>query len=66
MGGSCSTHGRDEKCMQNLLENLKGRNHSEDLGEDGRKILEWITGKRDGKMWTELIWLKTVVSGGFL
>jgi hypothetical protein len=28
-----------------LLENLKGKDHSEDLGEDGRIILEWILGK---------------------
>jgi hypothetical protein len=25
-----------------LSENLKGRDHSEDLGVDGRIILEWI------------------------
>jgi hypothetical protein len=37
-------HGRDEKVMQFWLENLKGRDHSEDLGVDG-KILEWILGK---------------------
>jgi hypothetical protein len=27
------------------LENLKGRDHSEDLGVDERIILEWILGK---------------------
>jgi hypothetical protein len=27
------------------LENLKGKNYSEDLGVDGRIILEWILGK---------------------
>jgi hypothetical protein len=27
------------------LENLNGRDHSEDLGVDGRIILEWILGK---------------------
>jgi hypothetical protein len=27
------------------LENLKGRDHLEDLGVDGRIILEWILGK---------------------
>jgi hypothetical protein len=27
------------------LENLKGRNHLEDLGVDGRIILGWILGK---------------------
>jgi hypothetical protein len=41
MGGTCRTHGRDEKCIQYFcLKNLKG-DHSEDLGVDGRIILEW-------------------------
>jgi hypothetical protein len=31
-------------------ENLKGRDHSEDLGVDERIILEWILGKQGGKM----------------
>jgi hypothetical protein len=34
------------------LENLKGRGHLENLGVDGRIILQWILGKRDGKVWT--------------
>jgi hypothetical protein len=34
-----------------LLENLKGRGHFEDLGEDGKIILEWILGKEGGIMW---------------
>jgi hypothetical protein len=45
MGGACSTHRRDEKCVQNP----KGREHSEDIGIDGRIVLEWILGKRVGK-----------------
>jgi len=28
-----------------MSENLKERNHSEDLGIDGKIILEWILGK---------------------
>jgi hypothetical protein len=31
-------------------ENLKGRDYSEDLGVDGKIILEWILGKHGGKM----------------
>jgi len=27
------------------MENRKGRDHSEDIGVDGRIILEWILGK---------------------
>jgi hypothetical protein len=32
------------------LENLKGRDHSEDPGIDGRIISEWLLGKQVGKM----------------
>jgi hypothetical protein len=32
------------------LENLKGRDHSEDLGIDGNVILEWILRKQGGKV----------------
>jgi hypothetical protein len=46
MGGVCSTHGRDEKFRQYFgWKKLKGRDHSEDLGVDGRIILDWILGK---------------------
>jgi hypothetical protein len=34
------------------LENLKGREHSEDLGVDGR-INEWIVEKQGGEVWTQ-------------
>jgi hypothetical protein len=45
MGGACNTHGRDKKCTQNLLGKLKGGDHSEDIGVDGKIILEWILWK---------------------
>jgi hypothetical protein len=37
-------HGRYEKCLKAFPDpkNLKGRDHAEDLGVDGRIILDWI------------------------
>jgi hypothetical protein len=37
------------------LENLKGRYHPEDLGVDGRIILEWILVIYSGKLWAGCI-----------
>jgi hypothetical protein len=46
MGGICSTHRKDEKCLTIFwLENLNGRDHFEDLGVDVRILLEWILEK---------------------
>jgi hypothetical protein len=39
-------------------ENLKGRKHLEDLGEDERIILKCILKKQDGRVCTGLIWLR--------
>jgi hypothetical protein len=47
-----------------LLENLTGRNHVEDLGVDGKIILNWILGKKPGRVWTGFIWLRIGTSGG--
>jgi len=38
-----------------LSECLNGRGHAEELGVDGKKILEWILGKVGGEMWTGFI-----------
>jgi hypothetical protein len=38
MGMSCSLHGRDEKSIQNFSQKTRREN----LGTDGRIILEWI------------------------
>jgi hypothetical protein len=49
-----------------LVEKMKGRDHAQDLGVDGKITLEWISRKQDGKVWSEFIWLKIGTSGGFL
>jgi hypothetical protein len=48
------------------LENLKGRYHFEDLGVDRMIILEWISGKWGGRVWTGFNWLRIGTSGGIL
>jgi hypothetical protein len=40
------------------LGNLKGRDHLEDLGIDGRIIFEWTLGKFGGRVCTGCIWLR--------
>jgi hypothetical protein len=50
MGVECSTQGRNENPVQNLLSgNLKERDHAEDLSVDGKIILELYTGNRIGR-----------------
>jgi hypothetical protein len=45
------------------LEMPNGRDHSEDIGIDGKIILECILGKYGEKVWTRFIWLKIGTSG---
>jgi hypothetical protein len=66
IGGSCSMHGKYKKYIKIWSGNLKGRYYSEDLGIDGKIILEWVLGKWDGKVWTGCIWLRIGISGRFL
>jgi len=43
---------RDEKCIPNFSrKNLKGKDHSEELGINGKEILHLILGKYNGKLW---------------
>jgi hypothetical protein len=48
-------HGSSEESVQNFCQNnLKGKDHLEDLGIDGRIIL-WLLEKYGGKVWTGFI-----------
>jgi hypothetical protein len=42
IGGACSIHGRDKKCIKSFGQNLKGRDHLGDIGIYGRIMLEWV------------------------
>jgi len=64
MNGTCSTNG-DEKYIQSLVENLKGRGHLEDTDIDGRIIFKWILRKHN-MMWIGFIWLTAGTSGWIL
>jgi hypothetical protein len=45
-----------------LVGNLNEKDHSENLGVDGKIVLEWIL----RKVWVGFIWLRTETSGGLL
>jgi hypothetical protein len=47
-----------------LVGKLNGRDHSEDLGVDGKLIVEWIVRKWGEKFWTGFIWLRIGTSDG--
>jgi hypothetical protein len=49
-------------CTKFWSRNVKGRDHSEDLGVDER-ILEWIVMEYVRKVWTGFIWLRIRTSG---
>jgi hypothetical protein len=48
------------------LGNLRERGHWEDLGVDGRTVLEWVLHKSGGRAWNGLIWLRMGTGGGLL
>jgi hypothetical protein len=58
--------GRGEMHTTFWLKNLKGKDHSEDLGVGGKIILERIFGKLGGKVWIGFICLRRGTSGGLL
>jgi len=62
MGRSCSTHGIDEKYMQNF--GRKGGNRPlRRPRKDGRMILELMSGKYGGSLWTGCIWFRRGTDG---
>jgi hypothetical protein len=45
MDGHVARMGETKNAYNILVENLKGRDYSEELNVDGKVILEWILGK---------------------
>jgi hypothetical protein len=66
MGGTCSTHGEIRNAYEISVGKPEGKYHVEDLGVDGRIILERILGKLGGEVWIGFIWLGIWASGGLL
>jgi len=66
MGRTSRTRGRHERCIQFFVfrsENLKGRDHAENVGVDGSIILEWILGPQFRKVSAGLIWFRIGTGG---
>jgi hypothetical protein len=49
-----------------LVGKPEGKRHLQDLGIDGRVILEWILGKQFEKVWSRIMWLRIGPSDGLL
>jgi hypothetical protein len=47
-----------------LVGKSEGKNHLENPGINGKKLLRWIYRKWDIGTWTGLIWLSTMTGGG--
>jgi len=48
------------------LVKLNGRDHLEDRGVDGWKMLKGILNKQSGNVWIGFIWLRKGTTGGLL
>jgi hypothetical protein len=56
MGRVCRTHGR-QMHTKFVSKNQNRRDHSKDLGINGKITLECISGTKGVKMWSECIWI---------
>jgi hypothetical protein len=65
MGGACGTYERQARCIQRFDRDLREREHLEDLGADGRIILN--SSLRSGMVaWTGWILLRIGTGDGLL
>ena len=66
MGGARGTYGRQEMPTEIWWGDPRERDRSEDVGVDGRVILNWTFMKSVGEAWTGLMWLRIGTGGGRL
>ena len=67
MGGSCSTYGLEERCIQGLWwGNVRERDHLEDSGANGRIVLKWVFRKWDVEALAGSSCLRLLTGGGNL
>jgi len=64
--GHVARMGRVEAYTGFWLRNLRERDHMEDPGIDGSKILRWIFRKWDAEVWTGSSWLRIGTGGRHL
>jgi hypothetical protein len=66
-GGYESQMGERRGVYKVFLSKHEGESHLEELGVDGRIILQWIFKKWDGEgIWTGFIWLRVRTDGRIL
>jgi len=65
MGHGAPT-GETRSAYKILVGSPKRRDHSKNLGIEGKIILKWMLGKEGGKMRTGYMWLRIETIGGLL